>query len=88
MLNEKELMQIATNEMIKIFGKKYLQDNYKNTCRAYGMIDARTFQLFLGLKDSEDLPDREADSKGWTVYGKVLVNVITGEIVDKEYITE
>lgn len=82
-------MQIATGKLIEIFGKKYLQDNYANTCKAYGMVSDNTYQLFVGLKSDDDLPGRKAyDHHGWVVFGKILVNAISGEIVNTEYALE
>lgn len=89
MLDRKSLAQIATNKLIEIFGRKYLQDNYANTCKASGMVADNVFQLFVGIKSDDDLPGRKAyDHHGWVVFGKVLVNAITGEIVDTEYVLE
>lgn len=88
MLDEKALTRIATKELVSIFGKEYLRSNYRNTCRAWGMIADHTYMLFVGIKDSEDLPDREANGHGWVVYGKVLVDALTGEIKSTEYSLE
>ena len=88
MLDENVLMQKATNELISLFGKEYLKNNYKNTCRAFGMVDNQTFQLFVGIKDSDDLPNRKATEKGWVVYGKVLLDANTGKIKNIEYVLE
>lgn len=88
MLDERTLMQTATNELISLFGKEYLKNNYKNTCKAYGMIDDHTFQLFVGIKDSKDLPNRKATDKGWVVYGKILLDAITGKVKNTEYVLE
>ena len=88
MLKERELMKSACGELIKIFGKKYLQDNYENTLKARGMVDDSTFMLFVGLKTDDDLPGRKATDKGWVVYGKVLVDAITGKVVKTEYALE
>ena len=88
MLDEKTLMQKATAELIRIFGKGYLRDNYRNTCKAYGMVDDQTFQLFVGIKGAADLPDRKPNAKGWVVYGKVFVDAVTGEIKETEYALE
>ena len=88
MLDAKALMRIATNEFIKVFGKKYLQENYANTCKAYGMVDDRTYQLFIGIKGSKDLPKREANEKGWVVYGLALLDAITGDVKKIEYVLE
>lgn len=89
MLDRKALMRIATGKLIDIFGRKYLQDNYANTCKAYGMVNDGTFQLFVGIKSDDDLPERKAyDHHGWVVFGKVLVDAITGEIINTEYVLE
>ena len=52
MLNERELMKRACNELTKVFGRKYLQENYEETLVARGMSDSDTFMLFVGIKDS------------------------------------
>lgn len=88
MYNKQALMKIATSQLVNVFGRKYLQDNYSNMCKAYGMIDDQTFQLFVGIKDSKDLPDRKATEKGWVVFGKVLIDAITGETKNIEYALE
>lgn len=85
MLTEKELMRKATDELIRVFGKKYLQDNYSNTCLAYGMVADDTYQLFIGIKGYDDLPHRKANAKGWVVYGKALIDANTGELKSIEY---
>ena len=88
MLDERTLMRKATEEFIKVFGRKYLQDNYQNTCKAYGIIGDQTYQLFIGIKGSKDLPNRKANKKGWVVYGLVLLDAITGERKKLEYALE
>ena len=88
MLDSKTLMQKATAELIRLFGKEYLQANYKNTCKAYGMVDAQTYQLFVGIKGSEDLPNRKATDKGWVVYGNVFLDANTGRIKKTDYVLE
>lgn len=88
MLNERTLMQRAMDKLIDLFGKEYLKNNYKNTCRAFGMVDDQTFQLFVGIKDSDDLPNRKATDKGWVVYGKILLDANTGTIKNTEYVLE
>ena len=88
MLDEKTLTRIATKELISIFGREYLQSNFYNTCKTYGIVADQTYMLFVGIKDSEDLPDREANDHGWVVYGKVLVDALTGEIKSTEYSLE
>ena len=88
MLDAKKLMQTATAELVKVFGKKYLQDNYTNTAKAHGMINDHTYQLFIGIKGSKDLPDRKANDKGWVVYGLVLLDSITGDVKKLDYVLE
>ena len=89
MLHRMTLTQIATNKLIEIFGRKYLRDNYANTCKASGMVADNVFQLFVGIKSDDELPGRKAyDHHGWVVFGKILVNAITGEIVNVEYALE
>lgn len=88
MLSTKELMKKATGELIKVFGKEYLQKNYENTLEGHGIVGDNTFMLFLGLKGSKDLPDRKANDKGWVVYGKVMLDIHTGETKEIEYALE
>ncbi len=88
MLDKKTLMQKATLKLIEIFGKEYLKANYGNTCKAYGMVDEKTFQLFVGIKDSDDLPNRKANDKGWVVYGKILLDATTGKTRKTDYVLE
>lgn len=85
MLTEKELRRRAVDELIRVFGRKYLQDNFKNTCQAYGMVNDDTYQLFIGIKGSKDLPHRKANAKGWVVYGIVFIDANTGEVKSIEY---
>ena len=85
MIDEKVLFEMAVDEMIRVFGRKYLQDNYRNTCRAAGMVTDDTYQLFLGIKDSDELPDRKATAKGWVVYGLIYLDANTGKVKKLEY---
>lgn len=85
MLTEKELRRRAVDELIRVFGRKYLQDNFKNTCQAYGMVNDDTYQLFIGIKGFDDLPHRKANAKGWVVYGIVFIDANTGEVKSIEY---
>lgn len=64
MLDEKILRKIAVNELIKVFGRKYLQDTYHTSCTAEGMVTDDIYQLFIGIKGSKDLPGRKANDKG------------------------
>ena len=88
MLNEKELVTIATKKIIDIFGKPYLRENFANTCEAKGMTKDNTFMFFLGFKGKKQLPDREAEKHGWVVFAEVLVDAITGKIVNVDYVLE
>ena len=85
MLTEKELRRRAVDELIRVFGRKYLQDNFKNTCQAYGMVNDDTYQLFIGIKGFDDLPHRKANAKGWVVYGVAFIDANTGELKRIEY---
>lgn len=87
-LNQQVLMKNACGELAKVFGKAYLRKNYGNTLVARGMSAPDTFMLFVGIKDSDDLPDRKANEKGWVVYGKVLIDAHTGNLKDIEYVLE
>ena len=89
LLNTKQLMEIASNEAVKIFGRPYLQKNFSNLCTAHGIINnGDVFQFFIGIKGQDELPDREADDHGWVVYGNILVDAITGKVKEKEYVLE
>ena len=81
-------MKLAVREMKKIFGVQYLRDNIEDTWIATGIIFEKIFQLFVGLKTSDDLPDRKANDKGWVVYGLIWLDANTGEILKKEYAVE
>lgn len=88
MLSEKELITIATKKMIDIFGKPYLRENFTSTCEAKGIVKDNIFMFFLGFKSKTQLPDREAESHGWVVYGEVLIDAITGTILGVDYALE
>ena len=88
MLTTKELFNKAMEELIGLFGKEYLKANFENTCQSSGMIGENTYFFFVGLKDSKDLPNRKANDKGWVVYAKILVDAITGDIKEKDFVLE
>lgn len=88
MLDAKTLMKKAVAKLVDLFGKEYLKANYENSCKAYGMIDDQTYQLFVGIKGTDDLPNRKATEKGWVVYGKILLDAHTGKIKSTEYALE
>ena len=70
MLSDRDLMKLACRELVRVFGRKYLQAHYEGTLEGHGMIDDDTFMLFVGIKTDEDLPDHPATDKGWTVHGR------------------
>lgn len=88
MLPYESLFKRAMAEIISIFGKEYLKENYEGTCQAEGIIDTGEYQFFVGIKDLNDLPGRKADEKGWVVYANVLIDAITGNVVKREYVLE
>ena len=88
MLATNTLFKKAMAELISIFGKEYLRANYENTCRASGIIGGNTYQLFVGIKGSKDLPERQANEKGWVVYAKILLDAATGKVKQTEYVLE
>lgn len=88
MMSENKLIEIASSEIARIFGKKYLKDNYDDSCIAAGFIQGKIYQLFIGIKSKKDLPDRKANKKGWVVYGLIWLDALTGELVKKEYVLE
>ena len=85
MLTEKVLFKKAAAELIKVFGKSYLRENLKDSCQAYGFIGENLYQLFVGIKSSDDLPDRKANEKGWVVFGLVFLDTLTGTVKKLEY---
>lgn len=87
-LNMQDLMKKACAELANVFGREYLRKNHERTLEGHGMVDPDTFMLFVGLKDRNDLPEREANEKGWVVYGRVLLDAHTGELKDIEYALE
>ena len=88
MLTTKTLFKKAMAELINLFGKEYLKANYENTCQASGLLNDQTYQLFVGIKDKEDLPERKANEKGWVVYAKILLDATTGNVKETEYVLE
>ena len=85
MYDMKTLRRIAVEELIRVFGRKYLEETNSISCTAEGMVTDDTYQLFLGIKDSDDLPGRKATPKGWVVYGLIFLDANTGEVKKFEY---
>lgn len=88
MLTTNILFKKAMGELIALFGTEYLKANYENTCRASGMIDTQTYQLFVGIKGADDLPGRKSNEKGWVVFAKILLDATTGKVKQTEYALE
>lgn len=85
MLAIEKLEEIATNELIRVFGKEYLQKNYSNTCKSVGAINDSMCLFFIGIKSKKDLPHRQSNLKDWVVYGIVTIDSKSGEIIDTQY---
>lgn len=81
-LDEDKLKKCACNELIKVFGKKYLQDNYATTIKTRAFLNDGTYMFFVGIKGESDLPGRKGNEKGWVVYGLVCLDAHTGELKD------
>ena len=89
MLSEEQLIRRAMQEIVPIFGKPYLQKNFNKILRSDGIInEGREYMLFLGIKTRDDLPEKEANEKGWTVYGLVHIDTETGIRTKLEYAVE
>jgi len=88
MLDEKILQKRAVEELIKVFGRQYLEETSKGACTAWGPLDDDTYWVFTGIKGSKDLPNRKADAKGWVVYGEVWLDAHTGEMKKIDYVLE
>ena len=84
MLNERELTKIASAELVRAYGKEYLQNTYEGSIIATGMVTDDLFMFFLGIKGQDKLPDREADDHGWVVSGTIYINANSGEVVSSE----
>ena len=88
MLSERMLQRKAADELIRVFGREYLQKNYENTCRAWGYLPDSRYMFFVGIKDEDDLPDRKANEKGWVVYGTLILDATSGEVIQFDYVLE
>jgi len=88
MLDQRTLQKLATNELIKIYGRKYLQDNFENTMTGHSMLSDGRYMFFVGIKTQEDLPDHPADEKGWVVSANVWLDQETGKLLDIRYTME
>lgn len=88
MLNKRMLQKIATEELIKIYSKTYLQDNFENTLTGYSMLSDGRYMFFAGIKTADDMPDHPADEKGWVVSAQIWLDQETGEVLDIQYTKE
>jgi len=88
MLDERTLKNLAYDELIKVYGLKYLRENYDNTWILHGMFSDGQFMLFAGIKTSKDLPDHPADEKGWVVSANIWLDQETGKLLDIRYTME
>lgn len=88
MLDDRTLQKLATEELIKIYGKQYLQENYENTWLGHGRLKDGRYMLFVGIKTSRDLPDHPADDHGWVVSATIWLDQKTGKLLDMEYTKE
>lgn len=88
MKNTSELFENGVKELRKVFGDKYLKDNYKNTTFACGMVDDKTYQFFTGFKTTDDLPEKEGNDHGWVSYARFNLDAMTGNVVFRDYATE
>lgn len=88
MLELEELKRLAFREVIKIYGKPYLRENFDNTCICHSMLRDGRFMLFVGIKTEDDLPDHPADDHGWVVSATIWLDQKTGKLLDVEYTTE
>lgn len=88
MLKTNTLFKAAMSELIHLFGKEYLKANYEGTCQTSGFLNNQTYQLFVGIKDTKELPNRKATNKGWVVYARILLDANTGKTIKTEYVLE
>ena len=88
MLSLKALKNLAFDELIKIYGKPYLQENFDNTCICHSMLRDGRFMLFAGIKTEEDLPGHSADDHGWVVSANIWLDQETGKLLDIRYTKE
>ena len=88
MFELEELKRLAFREVIKIYGKPYLRENFDNTWILHGMLKDGRFMLFVGIKTEDDLPDHPADDHGWVVSATIWLDQKTGKLLDAEYTME
>ena len=89
MLSERQSAKIAIDCVRGIFGSRYLQENRAGTCLTHGYWpESNEYMLFLGIKDSRDLPNHPKTPKGWTVFAEVWIDTVTGTIKKMTYQTE
>ena len=88
MLDLDALKDKAYDELIKIYGKPYLRENYDNTWICHSMMKDGRFMLFVGIKTASDLPNHPADDHGWVVSATIWLDQETGKLLDIRYTKE
>ena len=89
MLTKLEADRTAIKRIQEIFGLDYLKANREGSCTSRGYWPEHgESMMFVGIKDSEALPDHKSNRKGWTVYAEIWVDIVTGKIKREEYLTE
>lgn len=88
MLAEDFLYNRAMGAVEYLFGLEYLNENRDEICLSYGIVQDNKFLLFVGIKTSDDYPNREATPDGWVVYARIYLDAETGEYVSSEYTLE
>lgn len=89
MLTQLEADRKAIKRIQEIFGLDYLKANREGSCSSRGYWpETGESMMFVGIKDSDDLPNHKKNRKGWTVYAEIWVDIVTGKIKREEYLTE
>lgn len=85
MLTLEQCTKTATARAKEIFTKDYLKANADTTYVKLGEKHRNYFELFLGIKSTDDLPYRTPVFENWIVYCIIGIDMLTGEIVFEEY---
>lgn len=89
MLTKTEAEKMQIRRIQEIFGLDYLRANRLGSCTARGYWpESGESMFFVGIKGSKALPDHKCNQKGWAVYAEIWVNIITGEIIREDFLTE
>ena len=88
-LEKAEAEKCAIRHIQSIFGLDYLKKNREGSCTAKGYWPDRAESMFfVGIKDRTDLPNHPANSKGWTVYAEVWIDLESGKVKKQDYMME